>query len=73
VERVSLRKIGIAIVGLIALMHLSRIKAAVRPILEWFREALGGFHNFSSGAQTAIAFFTIILLVVILSKRFGKQ
>lgn len=64
----SLKKIMLAILGVIALVNLNEILNALAPVLEWFRNSLFGLYEFPRGAQTAIAFLTIVLIVVIIAK-----
>jgi hypothetical protein len=68
-EKLSLKKIGIAIAGLYTLMHLQQIKDAIAPVFEWFGDALHGFYDFPPGAQAAIAVFTIILAIVFVTRK----
>lgn len=66
--RLSLKKIGIAIVGIIILTHLKQILRAFQPIYIWFCESLNGLNHFPEDAQTAIAFALVLLFIVLITK-----
>ncbi len=46
---------------------------ALLPAMYWFVESLRGIASFSRGAQTAIAFYTIILIIVLIFKWLNKE
>ena len=69
---ISLKKIAILILGLIVLFNLRRIGEAIEPVFEWFSDSLHGLNDFPEGAQTAIAFLSLVLLVVLIVKHFQK-
>lgn len=71
-QPISLKKIFIAILGVVALVNLRDIRQGLEPFWWWFHESLLGLHNFPRGAQTAIAFMTMILVFVLLFKHFDK-
>lgn len=70
---VSLGKIVTAIVGLIVLCNLKKIFQFIEPLFEWYQESLDGLYDFPRGAQTAIAFLSIVLVVVLVVKHFRKE
>ena len=72
-QNLSLKKISIAIVGIIALFHLDEILDFIRAVFHWFGDSLALMHNFPDDAQAAIAFCTIILIVVIISKTINRK
>ena len=69
----SLKKIFIAIAGIILLSHLKDILKAIQPIYIWFGESLDGVRNFDDGLQTAIAFLSILFVLVCVFKTFNKK
>jgi len=71
--QISLKKIGIAIIGIIILFHLREILAAVGAVFRWFGDRLAFIDNFPDDAQATIAFCTIILIVVIVLKAMKKM
>ncbi len=70
--RLSLAKIFLCIVGVIALAHLKNILECIGLVYEWFAESLGFIRDFPEGAQAAIAMLTIIWIVTIVCKAIGK-
>ena len=69
----SLSKIFIAILGILALAHLKEIFSALAPVGWWFRDSLFGMYNYPAGAQTAIAFLSIVLVVALIVKHFANK
>lgn len=63
----SLKKIFLAILGILALIHRKEILETLEPIGWWFRDSLQGFYDFPRGAQSAIAFFILVLIAVLIS------
>lgn len=68
----SLKKLFLAIIGIIALSHLKVILNVIESIYEWFCDSLDGFRDFDEGAQTAIAITIIIIIVVLILRKFNK-
>ena len=68
----SLKKIFLAIAGIIVLFHLRDILRVFQPAYFWLCESLEGMNDFSDGAQAAIAFVTLILIAVIALRFFNK-
>lgn len=68
----SLKKIFIAIIGTLILIHLKDILRSVQPAYFWLCESLDKLRDFEDGAQAAIAVTTIILIVVLALKVFNK-
>jgi len=68
----SLKKIFIAIIGIIILTHLRDILRVFQPAYFWLCESLEGLNDFSDGAQTAIAFSLMLLAVVLALRVFNK-
>lgn len=66
-EPLSLQKICLLVLGILALIHRHAIVNALEPFGLWFRDSLLGFYDFPKGAQSAIAFFTIVLIAVLIS------
>jgi len=64
----SLKQIFLAILGILALIHRTEIFEALEPIGWWFRDSLFGLYDFPRGAQTAIAFLSLVFLVVAIVK-----
>lgn len=60
------------IITLIALINLKAISNFLRSICSWFAASIDGLNNFSEGAQTAIAFTSVLLVVVLLFKLIQK-
>jgi hypothetical protein len=71
--QISLTKIFAAIVGVIVLMHLENIFEFIGNICEWFTRSLRHMRNFPPGAQAAIAYLTIIMVIVIVFKTINKK
>ena len=69
----SLRKIFTAIIGILILIHLGDILRAFQPVYIWLCESLAEFRNFPRGAQAAIAFYTIILIIILIFKWLNKE
>lgn len=63
----SLKRIFLAILGVLALLHRQAIVHALEPIGLWFSDSLMGFYDFPKGAQSAIAFFSLVLIAVLIS------
>ena len=63
----SLKKIFLAVLGILAIRHRHAIVNALEPFGLWFRDSLLGFYNFPKGAQSAIAFFSLVLIAVLIS------
>ena len=68
----SLKKIFIAIAGIMVLSHMNDILRAIQPIYSWFGESLDGVRNFDDGLQTAIAFLSILFVLVYIFRTFKK-
>jgi hypothetical protein len=68
--KLSLNKIVMAIIAILLLVNLRNILGFFEPLFYWFQDSLDGLYDFPEGAQTAIAFLTIILVIVLISKRF---
>jgi hypothetical protein len=69
----SLKKIFTAIIGILILIHLKDFLRAVQPAYLWLCESLAEFRYFPRGAQAAIAFYTIILIIVLIFKWLNKN
>lgn len=67
-SNLSLTKIFTAIAGILILLNLKEILNVLGPAGQWFAESLDGINNFPQGAQTTIAFFVILLVIVIVLK-----
>jgi hypothetical protein len=72
-KELSLTKIFMAIFGFIVLLHLKEIYSVIGNIYEWFAESLEFMRHFPRDAQAAIAFLTIILVIVLVVKTINKQ
>ena len=70
--QLSLTKILIAIIAIIALLHLRDILNVLSQIYEWFANSLGFMKYFPQGAQVAIAFYSILLVIVLVFKTIKK-
>ena len=68
----SLKKIFIAIIGILILIHLKDILRAIQPAYFWFCESLDGINGFESGAQAAIAVAAIGVIIVVTLRVFKK-
>lgn len=71
-KKLSFRKIILLVLVIFLLANMKPIAVACRLLCNWFAESLAGLNNFSEGAQTAIAFTSIILLVVLIFKQINK-
>ena len=69
----SLRKIFTAIIGILILIHLGDILRTLQPAYFWLCESLEGITYFSRGAQTAIAFNMILLVIVLIFRGINKN
>mgnify|MGYP007030179222 CR=1 FL=1 len=63
----SLKKIFLAVLGVLVLIHRRAMVNALEPFGVWFRDSLLGFSDFPKGAQSAIAFFSLVLIAVLIS------
>jgi hypothetical protein len=68
--KLSLNKIIAATIAIMVLINLRNILTFFEPLFFWFQDSLDGLYDFPEGAQTAIAFLTIILVIVLVTKRF---
>jgi hypothetical protein len=64
----SLTKIFIAIIAVIILLHLKNILGVISQIYEWFSESLSFTRDFPEGMRAAIAFCSILLVMVYIFK-----
>jgi len=71
--KLSLVKIFAAIIGIILLLHLREILEFIGTVYEWFAESLEFMRHFPDGARAAIAYLTIILVIVIVFKTIDKH
>lgn len=71
-QKLSLIKIFTFIIVVILLAYLKAISSFFGSICSWFAVALDGLNNFSKGAQTAIAFTSVLLVVVLIFKHINK-
>lgn len=69
----SLNKILIAVLGFLALAHLKEIFIALAPVGWWFHDSLMGLYDFPRGAQTAIAFLSLVLVIVLIVKHLERK
>ncbi len=69
----SLKKIFTAIIGVLILIRLGDILRAVQPAYLWLCESLAELRYFSRGAQAAIAFNTILLIIILIFKWLNKE
>lgn len=72
-EKISLRKILIIIAVIIILARRKTIFEFFDKVLQWFAESLNFMRAFPPGARAAIAYLTIILIVVIVFKTINKN
>ena len=72
-EKISLRKILIIIAVIIMLVHRKAIFEFFGKVFQWFAESLDFMRAFPPGARAAIAYLTIILVVVIVFKTINKN
>ena len=68
----SLKKISLAIMGIIALAHLRDILRVFQSVYAWLSKSLNGLNNFPEGAQAAIAFLSILLAIVLLLRFYER-
>jgi hypothetical protein len=71
--KLSITKIFAAIAGILILLHLRNIFEFIGSIYEWFARSLRFMRHFPEGAQAAIAYLTIILVIVIVFKTINKN
>lgn len=71
-EKLSFRKIAVLIIIIFLLINLKAISNSIRSMCNWFGTSLNGLSNFSNGAQTAIAFVSVLLVVVLIFKTINK-
>jgi hypothetical protein len=71
--QLSLKKILTAIVVIIILVHLGEILDNIEAIRHWFVDRLRFVDDFPDGAQAAIAFCSILLIVVIVFKTINRR
>jgi len=71
--KLSLTKIFIFIAGVILLINLKDIFKIIKTIHVWLAKSLDGLNQFSEGAQTAIAFTSILLVVVMIYKLIERR
>ena len=71
-KKLSSRKIAIFIVIVMVLANLSSIFKLFGVMLVWFGKSLNGLNQFPEGAQTAIAFLSIVLVAVMIYKSINK-
>jgi hypothetical protein len=72
-QKLSLTKIFAAIAGILILMYLRNIFEFIGDICEWFARSLRFMRHFPEGAQAAIAYLTIILVIVIVFKTINRN
>lgn len=70
--KLSLKKIFVLIVGIIALAHLGQILKTFGEIYNWFAESLEPIRDFPEGAQVAIAFLSLLLIAVFVFRTINK-
>jgi hypothetical protein len=71
-DKLSPKKILTFITVIVALFHIREITELLAPIYRWFAESLGQMRHFPPGARSAIAFLTIILIVMVALKSINK-
>ena len=71
-ERLSFRKISALIIVILLLVNLKAISFFFRTTFSWFAASIEGLNNFSEGAQTAIAFTSVLLVVVLIYNTINK-
>ena len=71
-QRLSLTKVIIVITGIVMLFHLEKVGEVMEPAMEWFQDSLYGLYNFPPGAQTAIAFLSILAVIVLVYRHIHK-
>lgn len=70
--KLSLAKIFILVVGIIALAHLGYILEAFGDIYNWFAQSLEPIRYFPEGAQVTIAFLCLLLIAIFVFKTINK-
>lgn len=70
--KLSLKKIFIAIIGIVILVHLKKILNAFGSVYLWFSKGLGVINDFPEGAQAAIAVAAIGVIIVVTLRVFKK-
>ena len=68
----SLKKIFIAIIGIVILAHLKEILYAFGSVYLWFSKGLGAINDFSEGAQAAISVAAIGVIIVVTLRVFKQ-
>ncbi len=68
----SLKKIALIVIGIIVLFHLKAILHALASVYAWFGENLAGMRDFPAGARAAIAFATLLLMLVLVCKHLDQ-
>jgi hypothetical protein len=63
----------LAIIGLIILFHIKDVIGVIRQIYNWLEESLEYMRDFPEGMQAAIAFCSILLIVVLIFKTVNKK
>jgi hypothetical protein len=63
--------VGLVVV-IIVLANLKVISKTFQSIYQWFAESLDGLNNFPEGAKAAIAFCSVLLVVVMVFKLIQK-
>lgn len=71
-KKLSSTKIFAFIVIVMLLANLSSVLKLFGAILVWFGKSINGLNQFSEGAQTAIAFLSILLVAVMIYKSVNK-
>ena len=71
-KKLSAKKITAMIVAAILLLNLRAILAIFRATCEWFATSLAGLNDFPDGAQTAIAFTTLLLIAILIFRLVKK-
>lgn len=71
-EKLSFRKIAALIIVILLLINLKAISNFLRSTFNWFATSIDGLNNFSDGAQTAIAFTSVLMVVVLIYSTINK-
>ncbi len=71
-KKLSTTKIFAFIVIVMLLVNLSSVFKLFGTILVWFGKSINGLNQFPEGAQTAIAFLSVLLVVVMIFKIVNK-
>lgn len=71
-KKFRLRNNATVIIVILLLVNLKAILNSVRSMCNWFATSLDGLNNFSEGAQTAIAFTSILMVIVMIYKFIQK-